>query len=310
MQKTDASVVVLGTGGTIAGTAPAGVGDDAYKAAQLGVAQLLQAVPGLLQPIECEQVAQLDSKDMDFDVWLRLADRVDHHLARADVAGVVITHGTDTLEETAYFLHRVLRADKPVVLTAAMRPATSAEADGPRNLADAVLVARHAAAVGVSVVMAGQVFAALDVRKEHPTRLDAFGAGDAGPIAAISQGQVLPQRPWPVPATPLPALLPGHVKDWPRVAVLLSHAGADAAVVPALVRAGMRGLVVACTGNGTLHHRLQAALLQAQEAGVVVWRGTQCAAGALVSRPDEPFPSAGALTPVKARIALMLQLMD
>ncbi len=141
-----AKIVILGTGGTIAGTAASPADAIGYTAAQLGVAQLVAGVPALAGlPLESEQVAQLDSKDMDFATWQRLAQRVAAHLARDEVQGVVITHGTDTLEETAYFLHRVLAPAKPVVLTAAMRPATSLQADGPQNLLDAVTLARSGA---------------------------------------------------------------------------------------------------------------------------------------------------------------------
>ena len=140
--------------------------------------------------LESEQVAQLDSKDMDFATWRALAGRVARHLARPEVAAIVVTHGTDTLEETAYFLQRVLAPAKPVVLTAAMRPATSRLADGPQNLADASPSRwPRAGARGVVVVVAGTVHSALDVRKVHPYRLDAFGSGDAGPIARVEEGR-------------------------------------------------------------------------------------------------------------------------
>ena len=163
-------VVVLATGGTIAGSAASASDGIGYTAAQVGVDQLLASVAGLDQVLAgrkliAEQVAQIDSKDMSFAVWQQLALRVSHHLREADVVGVVITHGTDTLEETAYFLHAVLPAQwlalKPVVLTCAMRPASSAAPDGPQNLRDAVVVANTAGACGVVAVVAGKVQAAL-----------------------------------------------------------------------------------------------------------------------------------------------------
>ena len=124
MRKTPAIVVILGTGGTIAGASQVPGDNVHYRAAQLGVQQLVDAVPGLAgQALESEQVAQVDSKDMEFGIWLTLTRRVEFHLARAEVAGIVVTHGTDTLEETAYFMQRVLAPRKPVVFTAAMRPA-------------------------------------------------------------------------------------------------------------------------------------------------------------------------------------------
>ena len=155
------TVVILATGGTIAGRADDAADNVGYRSASLGVAALLAAVPPLRAlPLEAEQLAQVDSKDMDFAVWQRLAQRAAFHLARSEVAGVVVTHGTDTLEETAYFLHRVLAPAKPLVLTAAMRPATSLQADGPQNLLDAVTRARTAGARGVLAVAAGTVHGA------------------------------------------------------------------------------------------------------------------------------------------------------
>ena len=308
MQKAN-TIVVLGTGGTIAGTSVPGGDERVYRAAQLGVDDLLRAVPGLPPGIVCEQVAQVDSKDMSYGVWRRLAERIAHHLASPAVAGVVVTHGTDTLEETAYFLQRVLAPAKPVVLTAAMRPATAAQPDGPGNLRDAVVVASDPTATGVLAVMAGSVFAARDVRKAHTSRLDAFEAGDAGPLGHVAQGVVTWHRE-PPRDTPLPAWhWPAEGEAWPRVDLVASHAGADGAIVQALRALGTRGIVVVGTGNGTVHEALDAALHEARADGITVWRGSRCANGAVADKPGDAFPAAGDLTPPKARVALMLELM-
>jgi len=304
-------IVILGTGGTIAGTAVSPADAVGYTAAQLGVAQLLAAVPSLAQaPIECEQVAQLDSKDMDFATWQRLAQRVAQHLARAEVAGVVVTHGTDTLEETAYFLHRVLAPSKPLVLTAAMRPATSLQADGPQNLLDAVTLARDGQVGGVSVVMAGCAWAAADVRKRHTYRLDAFGGGDAGPLAVIEEGRV---RALCVAHRAGPGLgLDVIARDcaaWPRVETVLNYAGATGGLVDALVAQGVGGLVAAGTGNGTLSAALESALRRAARAGVRVLRASRCADGPVLGGDAGELPSAGAMSAVQARVELLLQLL-
>ena len=139
-------VVILGTGGTIVGLAASASDNLGYTAAQVGVDQLVAAIPSLTDagPVLSEQVAQVDSKDMSFEVWTRLAARVEHHLARDDVQGIVITHGTDTIEETAFFLQALCQPAKPVVLTCAMRPASALVPDGPQNVLDAVAVARLA----------------------------------------------------------------------------------------------------------------------------------------------------------------------
>ena len=310
MQSNSSIVVVLGTGGTIAGTA-ASPGDNlGYSAAQIGATQLIAAVPALAgEPIEVEQVAQIDSKDMGFVVWRALAEAVSRHLDRAEVCGIVITHGTDTLEETAYFLQRVLAPRKPVVLVAAMRPATSLQADGPQNLIDAVCVARTPDARGVVAVLAGAVHSALDVRKTHTYKLDAFGSGDAGALAHIEHGQLRRHREWPEGEAHGLARLPRGAAAWPQVEIVTSHAGATPAVVRALRQAGVRGIVVAGTGNGTLHHELEAALLDAQAAGVAVLRSSRCLDGSVVDAGAATLPAAGALTPVQARIELMLRLL-
>jgi L-asparaginase len=310
MQSDVRKIVILGTGGTIAGTAASATDYTGYSAAQLGVTQLVAAVPPLAGlPIECEQVAQLDSKDMDAPTWLALARRAAFHLAREAVAGVVVTHGTDTLEESAYFLHRVLGPAKPLVLTAAMRPATALGADGPQNLLDAVTVARQPGARGVVAVLAGRVHAGQSLRKTHTYRVDAFSSGDAGPLAWVEEGRLRVLRAWPADAGIGLSRLPADAAAWPRVEILTSHAGADGRIVAALRSLRVQGLVIAGTGNGSLHHALEAALVSAQREGLAVLRSSRCLDGVVTSGPDDELPSAGALTPVQARIELMLRLM-
>lgn len=308
--------VVLGTGGTIAGTAASATDHTGYSAGQLGVQQLLDAVPALSDTLQgdalvCEQVAQLDSKDMDHATWQLLAQRCVHWLAQPDVGGIVITHGTDTLEETAWFLQSVLDTRKPVVLTCAMRPATAPMPDGPGNLRDALTVVRHPEACGVLVVCAGGIHRARDVQKVHPSRLDAFSSGEAGPCGRVEHSQVLwaaTQALTPVHPQARKALA-ASVADWPWVEVVYSHAGADARKIHLLVTAGVRGLVVAGTGNGTIHQSLLTALLEARRQGVAVRLTTRCADGQIVGQTAAWQTTAPGLNPFKARIALMLDLM-
>lgn len=311
MQSPEATVVVLGTGGTIAGTAATAGDNVGYTAAQIGIAKLVAAVPALAGvPIESEQIAQLDSKDMDHATWQRLAQRAAHHLARENVCGVVVTHGTDTMEETAYFLQRVLAPAKSLVLTGAMRPATSLQADGPQNLLDAVAVARAPSAHGVVVVMAGAVHSAFDVRKAHPYRIDAFTSGDAGPIAYVEEGRLRHLRDWPQGAALGLDIVARDPATWPRVEIVTSHAGAGSAIVDALVASGAKGLVVAGTGNAKVHHSLEAALCRAEAAGVRVTRATRCAGGPVVGESADKLPLATALTAVQAHIELLLALLE
>ncbi|MEB0111390.1 asparaginase [Variovorax sp. RTB1] len=320
-------LVVLGTGGTIAGRA-ASAGDNlGYTAGEVGVADLLAGIgaPSGVTLV-AEQVAQLDSKDMSFDVWHQLAQRCMHWSNVPDVIGIVITHGTDTLEETAFFLHSVLPAEKPVALTCAMRPASALAPDGPQNVRDAIAVAATAGARGVTVVCAGTIHSAIDVQKVHTYRLDAFASGDAGPLGYVEEGAVRRVRDWPgapdakVGTAGLDAALKLKVISadvkWPRVEIIMSHAGATGAVIDALMAHGaedaagpVRGLILAATGNGTLHHAIEAAAARAHAAGIEIRRATRCVNGRILPRGDDTWPDAGGLSPVKARIALMLELM-
>jgi L-asparaginase len=306
-------VVILGMGGTIAGIAPDGASDLAYEAAQLGIDALVQAVPELRDvPLEAEQVAQVDSKDMTHAIWQTLTQRVLHHLLRSEVQGIVVTHGTDTMEETAYLVQRVLAPKKPVVFTGAMRPASSRQADGPDNLVNAVAVAQEPGAHGVLVVMAGTVHGAVDVRKAHAHRLDAFSSGDVGPLARFEDGALHRMRAWPTGEAIGVAVLDPDPGTWPSVEIVTSHAGASTTLIDALARAGTKGIVVAATGNGTVHEAIEQGVQRAAWSGMVVLRATRCGDGAILDALDNgkgAWPSAGALTPAKARVELMLKLM-
>lgn len=311
MASIEGMVVVLGTGGTIAGTADSATDSVGYRAASLGVDALVAAVPPLAGwPIECQQLAQVDSKDMSLALWLQLLGALRQQLQRPEVAGVVVTHGTDTLEETAYFLHRVLAPDKPVLLTAAMRPATSLQADGPQNLLDAVTLARSGAAAGVRVVLGARVYAAAELRKLHPWRIDAFGAGDAGVLGCMQDGMLQGFRDPPPAALHAAAdALPGESEAWPQVEIVTSHAGASGTAIDALVAAGVQGIVIAGTGNGSVHEQLLQAAQRAVAAGVPVVRASRCLLGGVYGAPAGALPSYGALTPWQARIELMLDLL-
>jgi len=310
MQVSGQKIVVLGTGGTIAGRSAVPGDHLAYRAGEVGIEELLKGIPGLNGTrIAAEQVAQIDSKDMTFAVWLALAQRCAHWLAQDDVAGIVVTHGTDTLEETAYFLHAVLAPAKPIVLTGAMRPASSAQPDGPRNIADAVVVASTRGARGVTVAFAGQLHAAADVSKVHSHALDAFASADGHLLGRIEEGKVRLLADWP-DSTPLRAVADLPSPDqWPAVEIVMNYAGASGAIVEALQAQGVRGIVVAGTGNGSLHHVLEAALLEAQRQGVAVRRASRCPFGGVLPHGGDKLPHAAELSPVKARVAMLLELM-
>lgn len=309
-------LVILGTGGTIAGRAAQAGDNVGYVAGQVGVADLVAAVPALAGvPLTVEQVAQIDSKDMGLPVWRALAARLQAHLDDPQVSAVIVTHGTDTLEETAFVLQCLLQPTKPVVLTCAMRPASALVPDGPQNLADALAVVRQGEA-GVVVVCAGQVHGALEVAKVHTYRLDAFDSGDAGPLACVEEGEVrrFRSRGASVPSHG-PALLARFLTAdaLPRVELVTSHADADGSLVRALMAPGaarpLRGIVVAGTGNGTVHQALTDALNAARAQGVRVVLATRCARGRVVPHAGLPFAHSAGLSPVKARLALALELL-
>jgi len=313
IEKKIKKVVVLATGGTIAGWASDVNTPINYTSGQLPVEQLLDSLHAPRCELISEQLAQIDSKDADEDLWRILLERAAYWLEQSDVVGLVITHGTDTLEETAYFMQAVLKPSKPVVLTCAMRAANDPESDGPGNLQDALALAADKGQSGVMVVCAGDVHAAHEIQKIHSVRLNPFSSGDFGPMGRMSNGQFKNLRSqssahWPQPLPTLQHLL-AH-KRWPRVHLVVSHAGVDGSVVRAVqAHDPPAGWVVAGTGNGTLNHDLQAALETAQMQGARVIRASRCAWGGVQSRANDVFAHAGPLTAVQARVALMLTLM-
>jgi L-asparaginase len=323
MPSAPSLVVVIGTGGTIAGAAARPGAHLGYQAGALAAQALADAVPALAsRALETHSLAQLDSCDMDHATWRALALAVRQHLARPEVAGVVVTHGTDTLEETATFLHRTVAAAKPVVLTAAMRPATAPSPDGPQNLLDAVSLAAAPGVQGVLLAFGGAVYAGSEARKLHGYRVEAFSGGDAGPLALWQDGRLRVLRAWPAVDGGAAAVLGQPPATWPLVDIVTSHAGARGEALAALVQAGARGIVIAGTGNGSVHQALRAAARAAQAQGVVVWRASRCVAGGVVEpavergldsdghRPDElpAAPGATDATPAQARVRLMLAL--
>lgn len=308
-------IAVLATGGTIAGQAGDASKTAGYKAGVVGVDKLLEAVPALSQvaQILAEQIASIDSKDMSTALWIALSQRINALLAEDDVDGIVVTHGTDTLEETAYFLHLTVKSDKPVVLTAAMRPSTALSADGPLNLLNAVTVAAQKSAwkQGVLVAFNNQIHSARDVTKTSTYAVDAFRSPEVGALGWVQDGRVEFQR---------SALRPHTTRTpfdaqaaLPAVEIVASYAGASRAAIEAFVAAGAKGIVIAGTGNGSVHATLQQALADATKQGVAVVRSSRVGSGHVMrngAASDDALGSvsAGTLNPYKARVLLMLAL--
>ncbi len=305
------TVALLATGGTIAGVADSTTATTPYRAAALDTAALLAAVPELdtLADIRAEQLLQLDSKDMQPAHWLQIAHRAQALADDPVVDGIVLTHGTDTLEETAWFLHLVLKTDKPVVMTAAMRPATALSADGPMNLFGAVAVAASPdfSGLGVVVAMNDRVFGARDLTKRHTLAVDAFGTEDGA--IGWTHPPVLRRRPAGVDCAVagLDTLTDGHWPPW--VEILHVAAGSSPRLLDAARGLGVDGVVLALPGNGSVPSNWREPIAACIKAGIAVVRASRVGAGG-VSRAAMPSSllDAGWLPPVKARVALMLAL--
>lgn len=311
MSVTMPTLSLIATGGTIAGAAASATDTTGYVAGSLPASALIAAVPQLgdVADLHAEQLFNLDSKDLGPPHWLKLARRAQAVLDDPAIDGVVITHGTDTLEETAFFLHHTLASSKAVVLTAAMRPATALSADGPMNLYDAVSVAAHtdSRGRGVLVSFGGAIYSGACVRKHHTSRLQAFSGGEAGPI-----GRSAPVRYFAPPADTGPHVpLSASSDDLPRVDVVYVGAGSSPDVLAAVVEAGARGVVLALPGNGSVPERWRGAIKGAVDAGIPVVRSSRAALGGVSSKADDAELgtfAANELPASLARVALMLGL--
>ena len=273
---------MLATGGTIAGAAASDV-QAGYASGQVGVDQLLAAVPQAkkLANMRGEQISNIGSQDMNDEVWLKLARRVNELTAMPDVAGVVITHGTDTIEETAYFLNLVVKSRKPVVLTASMRPSTALSADGPLNFYNAVAVAanKDAAGRGVLVVINDWIHGASSLTKTSTTAVQTFMSPLRGLIGTVAYGDIEFYR-GPVGRNTVDSefSLDG-VTALPRVDIIMAYENMDGALIDAAVAAGAKGLVIAGVGNGNLTAPAVKALPPQAKKGIVCVRSTRVTTG-------------------------------
>ena len=308
-------VLLLATGGTIAGCGADSASVNTYTAGVLAGDELLDAVPPLrdLADIHVEQVANVDSADLLFQHWRALVLRI--RLAFAsdpDLTGVVITHGTNTLEETAWLLQLLIDDTRPVVLVGAMRPATALSADGPLNLFQAVQVACHPQARrrGVIVVMDGEIHAAAEVTKRATQGVGAFISSGAGPLGWLDDAGVHWSSAAASPPTPFANVeLPKH---WPQVAVLHGCVEPPGVVLPALLKAGIEGLVFTGTGAGQLSVVERDALAAWPEPLPLMLRANRCGSGPVYENPEDErlgLLAAGCLNPQKARVLLLLALI-
>lgn len=307
-------IALIGTGGTIAGAAAHAASTTRYQPASLGIEAVAQSVPELQARYRLTlfQPLQLGSYDVTPVHWLALHQVVTQALSDPQTCGAVITHGTDTLEETATFLSLSIASNKPVVVIGAMRPATAHSADGPANVLDACTVAAHpqSAGRGALVVMNGRIHSGMWVTKRHVSSIEAFDSPLAGALGEVADQSVrwfAPAHRSPVIPGALPAVLP-------RVDIAVSYAGADDGVLRALVAAGARGIVHAGLGNANAPEGSRAFLRSLPAQGVALVRCARWIPGT-VTRNSSMFDddalgllTAGTLPPHKARIALMLGL--
>jgi len=312
-----ANVTILATGGTIAGTGATSTTTVGYTAATVGVQRLIQAVPELTKVanVSGEQVFQIASENMSNEHWLTLAKRVNALLAQNTVDGIVITHGSDTLEETAYFLNLVVKSRKPVVLVAAMRPSTAMSADGPINLYNAVLLAASPDAVGKGVLVAlnDQIQAGRDVSKVNTSTLDAFRTPELGILGYFQGGKPFFYRQVVRKHTTESEFDVSKLDALPQVDVVYGHANVSPVAVDAFMAAGAKGIVHAGVGNGSLASKVVPSLKAARAKGAIVVRASRAGQGILArngeANDDElDFVVADTLNPQKARILLMLAL--
>ncbi len=311
------NVVILATGGTIAGAGATSTTTVGYKAAVAPVEALIQNVPELarIANVSGEQVSQIASESMTMDIWLKLAKRVNALLAQADVDGVVITHGTDTLEETAYFLNLVVKSAKPVVVVGSMRPPTAMSADGRLNLYRACILAgsKEAVGKGALVMLNDTIHSSRDVTKTITDRVDTFKAPEIGPLGFFSGDRPFFYRQPLRRHTAASEFDVAALAALPRVDIVYHYAGNEGTQIEAAIKAGAKGLVHAGTGNGSIGKQEYPAVEAALKSGIVVVRSARVGNG-IIARNGEAdddkygFVAADNLNPQKARILLMLAL--
>lgn len=310
-------VAVLATGGTIAGAAPSGT-QAGYDSGQLSIQAMIAAVPGLrdVADISGEQIANVGSQDMTFAIMITLARRIEQLLEKPTIAGVVVTHGTDTMEETAFFLNLTVHSSKPVVMTGAMRPATAVSADGPLNLYNAVAVAADpkAAGRGVLVVMNDRIHGAHSLTKTNTTSVETFLSPLNGLIGTVAYGKAQYFRKPFRRHTTNSVFSVADVTALPRVDILYAYADMPADLIDCSVSNGARGIVIAGGGNGNMNAQTLERAARAAAQGTVIVRSSRVPTGKVgrnVEVDDDRlrFIVSDELNPAKARILLMLALL-
>ncbi len=311
------NIVILATGGTIAGAGASSTG-SAYTSGQVKIEAMIDAVPNIrtLANLKGEQIANVGSQDMSVKVWLDLANRINELLKDKNIDGIVITHGTDTQEETAYFLNLVVKSDKPVVLTGSMRPSTALSADGPLNMYNAVALAAspNAKGYGVMVLMNDEIHSAHGVKKMITTPVQTFESPEEGMLGTVIFGDVqFFHKPHGLNTTNSEFSVEG-VKELPRVDIVYVCADVSPDLIDLMIKAGAKGIVIAGVGDGNMNAGTLEAAKKATKAGIPVVRASRVPIGAVLIKGevnDKEFGTlcSDELNPQKARVLLMLALL-
>ncbi|RTL10999.1 MAG: type II asparaginase [Neisseriaceae bacterium] len=312
------TIEILATGGTIAGVASSQT-SSSYKAGKLTAEQLISSVNGLsnLANIKYEQVYNKDSGDVTLNDWLKLYGEVQKAAENPSINAIVITHGTDTLDETAYFLELTAKTTKPIVLVGAMRPATSMSADGPLNLYNAVAVAanKDSTGRGVMVAMNEKIFDGREVYKTNTTSVDTFEAPNDGPIGTVFMGKVEYKSKTVRPNTVNTPFNLNGVTSLPDVAIIYEHVGVNTEMLDHILDTkNLKGIIIAGVGDGNIPSYEKDFLTKARKKGIVIVRSSHVGSGHVTydyNNLDTTYGlvSGDDLSPSKARILLMLSLM-
>jgi L-asparaginase len=311
------NIVILATGGTIAGAAASGT-QSAYTSGAVTIDAMLKAVPGIekLANIKGEQISNVGSQDMSFDILLKVAKRINELTSTSAVDGIVITHGTDTMEESAFFLNLTVKTDKPVVMVGSMRPSTAVSADGPLNLYNAVAVAAdpQAKGRGVLVVMNDQIHAAHSLTKTSTTAIQTFMSPIRGVVGVCAYGKNDWYNTPPWKHTSQSEFDISNVTKLPRVDIVFADEDMEPDLIDASVNAGAKGIVIAGVGNGNMNKVSVEAAARAVKKGVVVVRSSRVATGMVdrnveVNDDELGFIASDELNPQKSRILLSLALL-
>lgn len=311
-------VIILATGGTIAGK---GSSPDraAYESGKILIRDLLVAIPSInkLVDVQGEQIANVTSSNVTIEIWMTLLKRINEIFTRNEADGIVITHGTDTQEETAYFLSLTIRSDKPVVLTGSMRPSSAISADGPKNLYDAILVAAAPQSKGKGVIQSfnEMIYDAKNVTKINTINVNAFSAPNSGPIGKVYDGQVKYYS-QPIDANnQKPFFDISKIIQLPKVEIVYMYVAASVIPLNALINDKVDGIVVAGAGNGSYSKAFEAAVENAKQKGVAIVRSSRVVSGNITIATTDEFNDVKMNTvaafdhnPQKVRILLMLAL--